>query len=465
MGISISPEMRQTQTISPMMLQQVEILQMNSKELDEYLRDLSCENPLVDLENTKTVDIESADRKRKEIERKLEWLESVDITNKVYYQEDRSEDSEFTVFDVYSKDEGTELSDYLLSQLNSDDYEENEWDALTFLVDSLDAGGYFKEELSLVAGEYDLTPKRAEELLRDLQSLEPAGIAARSLQECLLIQSEASTDLDGDLLETEKMLISDYLEDIAKNHIAVIARKSGQPAEVVQVICEHIKRFNPKPANGFGMRENMQYVTPDVVVVKVENELDILLPNQSSASFSINGYYRNMLKQCEDKETLDYLGDKLKQAEWVKNCLAQRENTLERVARELVEYQLEFFVNGPKFKKPMRLVDLSEKLEVHESTVSRALRGKFLQCSYGIFPLNYFLSSSVAVSDNEEKTSDQVKDVIQEIVDGENKSKPYSDQKISDLLKARGMDISRRTVNKYRTQMGIPDKSGRKIEA
>ena len=171
-----------------------------------------------------------------------------------------------------------------------------------------------------------------------------------------------------------------------------------------------------------------------------------------------------MQKNTADEEAKKYLQEKIQQAQWVTNCISQRTSTLSRVMHVLVEKQNDFFMNGIGYKHPMRLTDIAEELELHESTISRAMRGKYLQCSWGVFPLNYFLTSVAAKStdNSEDKTPEQIKSLIQKVIDEEDKKKPYSDQAISKKLEDYDVKISRRTVNKYRTEMGLPDKSGRK---
>ena len=234
----------------------------------------------------------------------------------------------------------------------------------------------------------------------------------------------------------------------------------------MQQACEEIRSLNPKPGSSFSDREQLRYISPDAVVVKLENQFEILINEYQYPGFSISNYYQEMMQSTTDAEAKKYLQEKVQQAQWVSNCISQRSSTLSRVMHLLVERQHEFFLEGPGHKRPMRLVDLAEDLDLHESTISRAMRGKYLQCSWGVFPLNYFLTSVAVKSSNtdgmEDKTPEQMKTMIREIVDSENKKKPYSDQAISDLLIAKGIKLSRRTVNKYRTEMGIPDKSGRK---
>ncbi len=475
MNLQMTAELRQEQHLTPLMIQQMRILQMNTIELDEYIRELCIENPVIEIESVIKAS-EEADftKEKEEVLKKLDWLESIDTNNRVYYHQEQEAVQAYSAFDIYNENGGEDLFDYLISQLNMSDYTSNEWEALTFIIQSLDDNGYYTDGLNDVKVRFNLSEERAIALLKDVKTLEPRGIASENVKECILIQAKSKI-MDGyknrdskygislsDLDLIEKIM-DQHMGDIAKHHLSVVAKKLTVPISKVEAIYDFIKSLNPKPANGFGQRVNMQYVTPDVVVVKMKDKFEILLSDYNTTKFTISPYYKNMVSQTEDKQTIAYLRSKIKQAEWVQNCVSLRGRTLENVVNVLVRYQLDFFIHGVTYRKPMKLSDIAEQIGVHESTVSRAMRGKFLQCSHGVFPLNYFLSTSAVAVGNNEKIADEVKKEICEIIRQENKLKPYSDQKISELLSENGIRISRRTVNKYRSEMGIPDKSGRRL--
>lgn len=478
-------EMSQKQILSQHMVQSMEILQMSAQELEGYIENLSLENPVIELSDSNSYE---PDKHQMDLQRKLEWLESTDMQNKVYYQQERDEkDWEDSWHDI--RESGETLCDYLMSQLLFENYSENDWEMMKFLLESLDSRGYFTDELSVAANYFGVTQEHIEKLLYDIQSLDPAGVGARDLKECLLLQLRRKMDSNvKNVIKADKVvggkdvktyrddhkeikkfkiaeiLIKNYMDDIAKNHLRDIARKLQVSMDEVSEACVEIRNLNPKPGSSFSSREQLRYISPDVIVVKLKDQFEILVNEYQYPKFSVSSYYRNMLEQTEDAQTKDYLKKKLSQAEWVQNCIAQRSSTLMRVMKVLVEKQHEFFQYGMGHKRPMRLVDIAKELEIHESTVSRTLRGKYLQCSWGVFPLNYFLTSVAVKSQDsdEEKTPEQMKALIQKFIDSENKQKPYSDQAISNKMKEYGIEISRRTVNKYRQEMGLPDKSGRK---
>lgn len=456
--MELKMELSQKQVLSQHMVQSMEILQMSAQELEGYIEKLALENPVIELADSSQ---SKADMQQEDLQRKLDWLESTDLQNRVYYQQERdAENMEANWHDSRQSEEN--LEEYLHAQILLADYTELERVIMEYLICSLDSRGYFSGELAQVADHFNVSEEKVEELLQDIQELDPAGVGARNLQECLLLQIQRKKNYSDVTVE----IIEYYMEEVAKNHLPNIAKKLQVSLEEVQQACEEIRSLNPKPGSSFSDREQLRYISPDAVVVKLENQFEILINEYQYPGFSISNYYQEMMQSTTDAEAKKYLQEKVQQAQWVSNCISQRSSTLSRVMHLLVERQHEFFLEGPGHKRPMRLVDLAEELDLHESTISRAMRGKYLQCSWGVFPLNYFLTSVAVKSSNtdgmEDKTPEQMKTMIREIVDSENKKKPYSDQAISDLLIAKGIKLSRRTVNKYRTEMGIPDKSGRK---
>lgn len=444
------------------MVQSMEILQMSAQELENYLEALSLENPVIELDNPHPIE---ASQKEADIQRKLDWLESSDLQNRVYYQQEReAENREANWHDITENEE--DLNEYLLSQLLLSEISDSDYTILKFMIESLDSRGYFTEDSSFVATLFHTSKEHIEKLLSVIQSLDPCGVGARNLKECLLIQLNRKANIaDTDNLDLIETLIRDFLDDIAKNHLHDIAKKLQVGQDAIAQACAYIKMLNPKPGSSFPTREQLRYIIPDVIVVKLEDTFEILINEYQYPAFSVSGYYQHMMKTTNDTQAKEYLQKKIQQAEWVQSCISQRTSTLKRVVQVLVEKQSNFFLYGIGHKMPLRLTDIAQELSLHESTISRALRGKYLQCSWGVFPLNYFLASIATKNNNSAEqamTPEHVKAQIQKIIDNENKKKPYSDKAISDKLIEMGIEISRRTVNKYRQEMGLPDKSGRK---
>ena len=447
-------ELSQKQILSQHLIQSMEILQMSTQELEVYLEKLSMENPVIEIENTSA---EEMDVREAMLARKLEWLESTDYQNKVYYREDSS-DSDSYWQDI--RDEGEVLSDYLLSQLLSVKLTEKERQILEYLIYSLDPDGYYRDDLVHTAEEFSVSEEFAERMLKMVQALEPAGVGARNLQECLLLQLQRRTERCA----AAETIVQDYLDEVGRNHLSGIAKKMKITQEEVQEACGKIRSLNPKPGNAFSDRSRMQYISPDAVVVKVEGGFEILINEYQYPKFQISTYYQELEKTVKDAETKKYLQEKIRQAQTVAGSIQQRTSTLSLVLHVIVERQQDFFLRGVGNRKPLKLADIARETGLHESTVSRTLRSKYLQCTWGVYPLNYFLTS-VASTDQgsgEEQTPEYIKTQIRQIIDGEDRKKPLSDEAISRELAEKKICISRRTVNKYRLEMGIPDKSGRK---
>lgn len=444
----------QTQVLSQKMIQSMEILQMSCQELNEYIKEVALENPVVDIEEGYEVTDKASD-----LVKKLEWLDSIDERHRIYYRQEYGEDSEDKRLMDYSENIGEELSEYLLHQLLTVELTDLEYDVIQYMVYSLDSKGYIEEELSDIARRFDTTIAFVEKQLKLLQSLDPAGVCARNLGECLLLQLNREHEKDS----IACTIVSEYLEFLGKNQLHVIAKKMKLPLEDIIKACEHIKELNPKPGSGFDTRGYLKYITPDVTVVRLSNYYEILLNEYTYPKIGINHFYKQVLEKETSKETQSYIVDKIRQAEWIQNCIGQRNSTLMRVSKTIVDYQNAFFEFGTGHLKPLRLQDVARMLEIHESTVSRAIRDKYLQCSWGIFPMKYFFSKSISAERSGVKiTMEQVKNTLIAVIEEEDKKKPLSDRAITERLVERGVKISRRTVAKYREELGIKDASGRK---
>ncbi|XBX06169.1 RNA polymerase factor sigma-54 [Enterocloster clostridioformis] len=453
-------QVKQTQTLSQRMIQSAEILQMTSQELNTYINELALENPVIDI-----VEPPTAQEQRESIEQQ-EWLNSFNEENYYLYQRQNNDDDyDFKSSWNINTDDGETLQDYLWSQLITENFTDQETEIIKFMLECLDNKGYLEESIETIASYFGTDTKLVEDLLSDLQALDPSGVCARSLEECLKLQLERRNMLTP-VLES---IIDNCLEMVAKNQIPAIARKLRlSPAETAGY-CQIIKSLNPKPGVSFSSRDQLRYIIPDVTIVKFKDHFDILLNESMYPTIELNSYYRQMNQNPESSELKEYLGNKIRQAEWVKQCVTQRGKTLMQVSRAILEHQEELFTFGPAHLSPLRLADIAQELDIHESTVSRAVSKKYLQCSWGVYPMNYFFSRSVAVQDSsgnengaQSVTAADIKRVLREIIEEENKKKPYSDRLLGEKLAERGISISRRTVAKYREEEGIADASGRK---
>ena len=453
-------QVKQTQTLSQRMIQSAEILQMTSQELNTYINELALENPVIDI-----VEPPTAQEQRESIEQQ-EWLNSFNEENYYLYQRQNNDDDyDFKSSWNINTDDGETLQDYLWSQLITESFTDQETEIIKFMLECLDNKGYLEESTETIASYFGTDTEIVEDLLSDLQALDPSGVCARTLEECLKLQLERR-DILTPVLES---IIDNCLEMVAKNQIPAIARKLRLSPTETAGYCQIIKSLNPKPGVSFSSRDQLRYIIPDVTIVKFKDHFDILLNESMYPTIELNSYYRQMNQNPESSELKEYLGNKIRQAEWVKQCVTQRGKTLMQVSRAILEHQEEFFTFGPAHLNPLRLADIAQELDIHESTVSRAVSKKYLQCSWGVYPMNFFFSRSVAVQESSSSesgtqsvTAADIKRVLREIIEEENKKKPYSDRLLGEKLAERGISISRRTVAKYREEEGIADASGRK---
>lgn len=455
--MDINMSLSQKQILTPQMIQTMKILQMNTMELEQYIETVALENPVIDSVRSEEEAFE--DQRKMDIQKKINWLESTDLQNRVYYKEEKEDcNREGNWRDI--REDGEGLSEYLLSQLILHEYTTKERIIIEYIVDALDPSGYFTDDMEEIARAFSVSLEEVETLLSDIQNLDPAGVGARTLKECLLMQLYRKQNYS----KITEGIIADHLESMAKNHLKDIADKMNISVDEIKESREEIRSLNPKPGNCFNDRNHFQYISPDVAVIKLKGHFNILVNEYQYPRIQINAYYQNLEKTTDDIEVKEYLKEKMNQIGSITNSIEYRQSTLSKVAHILVEKQMDFFLHGPGHRRPLRLVDIAEEIDLHESTVSRALQNKYLQCSWGIYPLNYFLTAVAvqSVDTGEDQTREQMMDRIRKIIGEEDKKKPLSDQKICEKMLEQNIKISRRTINKYRQLMGIPDKGGRK---
>lgn len=445
---------KQTQTLSPQMMQSMEILQMGSQELLEYIEEVVQENPVLEVEDRYDRQDEISILKRK-----LEWLEATDPQNRYYHQQDTEEDSDPLSNYGFVTDEDENLYHYVLSQVQMLELAPELAACCAFLVECLDQNGWLDEPLETLAADASQPFSQMERALEIVQSLEPAGVAARNLGECLRLQLLRRHE--GDTLALQ--IVDHWLDALSKNRYNLIARALEVSQEEVRTACELIRSLNPRPGTGFASRENLTYITPDVIVVSFPDHFELLTNDYFFPTLNISSYYCRLLKESDDAEVKDYLTGKVRQAKWVVRSIDQRRSTLMECAKCILELQEPFFRKGPGHLIPLSLADVAGRLGVHESTVSRSVKDKYIQCSMGVYPLSYFFSRSLGDRAGGGSSSpDFAKAMIKRLTAAEDKRKPLSDQKLCALMAQEGCELSRRTVAKYRDELNIPSTTGRR---
>lgn len=355
------------------------------------------------------------------------------------------------------------LNDYLLHQLGELELNPDLEKLCERIISSLDArdGGYLRSSLRdlLPADASQEQLDRAEEALRIVQSLDPPGIAARDLRECLLLQLKPGLPF----YEEMHALISSHLDDLRENRLPAIQKATGLSIERIHEAWSHLRKLNPKPAGSFS-ETYVPAVTPDV---RLEPNNDgtyrVIVDEDRTPQLYISEYYRQRLASGQaTPEERDYIKRKITAAQWLIESIHQRRNTLTKVAQAVVDYQKRFLDEGPEYIEPLKMQQIAEQVGVHVTTVSRAVDDKWIQTPRGILPLRKFFVGGTRSDDGEDIAWDTIRIKLQELIDKEDKSNPYSDDQLVKELKKQGLNVARRTITKYREKMGIPSSRQRR---
>lgn len=348
------------------------------------------------------------------------------------------------------------LTDHLFEQINLLNLDDLEREIAEQIVYNIDDGGYLSTELEVIAANVSTSTEKVEEILQEIQHLEPLGIGSRNLRECMLIQLEEKLERNPDA-EIAYDIVENHFEDFANKRFSKIQNKYGYSKDEIRRAQNVIERLNPKPGEGL-IDPETNYVVPDLIVERVDGEFVISLNDGNIPKLQLSDYYLKLYKKGKksgDKETRNFLKKKIDSARWFINSIHQRRTTMLRVMQAIVRRQYDFFDKGKEHLKPMILKDIAEDVDMDISTISRVTNGKYVQTERGVFELKYFFTESIKTEDGE-VSNRVIKDRIKEIVDNENKQKPLSDNKIAKKLREEGYTIARRTVAKYREQQNIP---------
>ncbi|MBR4409959.1 MAG: RNA polymerase factor sigma-54 [Firmicutes bacterium] len=369
----------------------------------------------------------------------------------------RDSDSEYSYEQFVSKDET--LEDALLLQLTFSSLKGEDLKIGRFLVEAIDDNGYLSMSAEEAARALGTDTDKVEEVLDVIQTFEPAGVGARNLKECLIIQLAAKGLLD----ETVEYIIMNHLEDLGENKLSRVAKVLGLPVTQIQMVCDLIRSLEPKPGRCFSSGNSVKYITPDVTVEKIDGSYQVITNEYSVPRLMVSPYYSNLARAAvDDAELNKYLNEKYNAALWLIKSIEQRKNTIFNVVDAVIRHQKDFLDNGNQHLHTLTLKQVADDLGIHESTVSRAINGKYMQTPRGVFEIKYFFSSGVTGSDGEGVSSNSIKSMIKEIIDSEDPKSPYSDQDMVAMLSDRGIEISRRTVAKYREGLNILSSSKRR---
>jgi RNA polymerase sigma-54 factor len=452
-GFELNMQQTQKLIMTPELRQAIQVLQYNNLELREYINKQMETNPFLEVAEKKKEEGKEESSKDDDVD----WQEVVEKYDDISYKSYSKISEQKETFESYTSKKMS-LKTHLLNQLGLTFSKDWEKEIGEQIIESLDKKGYLISTVEYIAKQLGYSEEKVEEVLKVIQKFDPVGIASRNLKECLKIQLEEKGIIDKKVY----MVVEQHIDNLACNRMQDISKDIDEEIPRVQEICDVIRMLEPKPSRGFVLEtDNIRYITPDVTIKKVDGEYIILVNDSNVPSLHINSYYKKMLNQVKDKDTNKFLSDKFNASMWLLKSIEQRRQTMYNVTESILKFQREFFDKGTKYLKPLVLKDVSEDIDVHESTVSRATNGKYVQTPRGLFELKYFFSSGVQKGE-EGVSSTSIKSTIKDLIDNENRKKPLSDQKIADKLKEKNIKISRRTVAKYRDEIGIPSSSIRR---
>lgn len=354
---------------------------------------------------------------------------------------------------------GTSLQQMLLEQVRESSLPEDLWPVAELVIGNIDDYGYLKATVEELAATTGLPADTIQQVVTAIQAFEPPGVGARDLQECLMRQLERA----GHQESLEYRIVRDFMEALGKRRIPEIARGTGSDVDEVQEALERIARLEPRPGRAF-LPDNDQFVLPEVFVNRVGDDFTVTTNNEHIPHLRISNTYKDLMSQgTNSSEVRNYIREKIRAGKFLIKSLHQRQQTILNIAREIVNRQREFMDKGVAFLKPLTMVQVAEVVGVHETTVSRAVSGKYMDTPQGIFEMKYFFTAGIQTASGDGLSNTSVKDMIAEIFKKEDQTKPLSDQEVVKMLQEKGIVIARRTVAKYRTELNILPSNLRKI--
>ncbi len=464
--------------LSPQQVQYLKMLQLPTLALEQKIKAELEMNPLLEEGYEEEMEAVAEEQAKEEATPEEPALEKVEETT------DAADDEKYTIEDYMNDDssgykareafDGEEKDDYpvpdsipmyhrLLEQFSLLDLDDEEILLGQEIIGNVDEDGYLRRDIPTIVQDLNLTlgtviqVDKAETVLKKIQMLDPVGIASRSLQECLVVQLEV-TELDSAVKVLARRLLTEFYDDFTMRHFEELSRKLGVSLDDLKRVIEVIQHLNPKPGEGeFTQHEN--YVVPDFIVIKTEDDFIISLNDRNIPPLRINRAYKELMskrkKNGVSTEAKDFIRQRFEAAKWFISSIHQRRETMLRVMRTIVDKQREFFETGEGLH-PMIYKDIAEVIEMDISTISRVVNSKYVQTDYGVFSLRHFFSDAISTTDGDEVSNKEVKRKLKALIDAEDPLKPLSDHKLGELLNAQGLNIARRTVAKYREAMLIP---------
>ncbi|MBX6380551.1 MAG: RNA polymerase factor sigma-54 [Thermoflavifilum aggregans] len=483
------------QKLSPQQIQLMKLLQIPTANLEERIKQEIEENPALEFGD----DGHAEDTPLDEPEPLTEETETHEDEQELYEEEPDGSEDEYDNIDVseYLMDDDdvadyrlrddhypemdetrtipirveTSFQDYLLDQLGMLPLDERQQQIARQIIGSIDDDGYLRREASAIADDLSFSQniitneQEVEQIIAMVQSFDPPGVCARNLQECLLLQLKRKPS-DDPLVKHAQTVLTDYFDAFIKKHYEKIQRGMGLKDDELKAVIQLITHLNPKPGNNFAPDNKAEsYIVPDFFILNNNGKLELTLNARNAPDLRISSEYRDMLRDYEkgakkdkrQREAILFIKQKIDAAKWFIDAIKQRQHTLLTVMQTIMDYQQDFFLTGDETQlKPMILKDIAERTGLDISTVSRVANSKYVQTEYGTYPLKYFFSESLPTDSGEEVSTREVKKILLDLIENENKRKPLSDEMLTRLLQEKGYNIARRTVAKYREQLNIP---------
>ena len=492
MALSQSLQQKLLQKLSPQQIQLMKLLQVPTANLETRIKEELEENPALELEEEKHDDgaedlkdefSETAEEEFEEKDGSEDEYDNIDISEYVREGDDEVGDYKLRDDNYPEEDEGRQLPfkaetsfyEQLMNQLGLLKLEANEQAIAEQIVGSIDEDGYLRRETSAIVDDLAFrqnimsSEEQVESLIKRIQNFDPPGVAARDLRECLLLQLYRIKDEPGAQdkpIDLAIKAITKYFDEFTKKHYEKIQRGLDIDDDQLKEMMQLIVRLNPKPGGNIGeINKAESYVVPDFFIINNGGKLELTLNSRNAPELRISEGYRDMLKEYDrgskkdkrQKEAVLFIKQKIDAAKWFIDAIKQRQHTLLSTMNAIMEHQYNFFLTGDETElKPMILKDIAEKTGLDISTVSRVANSKFVQTEFGTYRLKFFFSESLSTDSGEEVSTREVKKILSDLIEGEDKKHPLSDERLTELLQEKGYNIARRTVAKYREQLNIP---------
>ena len=452
-------ELKQTQKLSPLQIQTIKLIELPIQDLEQRIRAELEENPVLD-------DTPDTSKSEEERDISIDELTEDDTPSYRYKVSNWGKDPrpEYNTFSVRSS-----FTQGLMDQLGFRDLTRQQYDIGAFLIGSLDDDGYLRRDIESVVDDLAFragitaTSEEVLQMLRVIQEFEPAGVGARDLRECLLLQLYGRSQSDSVVLA--ERILEDCFAEFSNRHFQKIISRLGVSEEQLKAAIAKIVKLNPSPGGESDdiYNDRAQQVIPDFVLENVGGQLTFSMPRFSVPELRVNSNYARMLSESKgssdrsQKEAAAFVKQKLDSAKWFVEALRQRQNTLRKTMQAILDYQRDYFADGDETNlRPMVLKDIAEVTGFDISTISRVVSSKYIETHFGIFPLKYFFSEGMENSEGDEVSTRELKMALQECVDAEDKKKPLTDEQLVEKMQQRGYKVARRTIAKYRSQLGIP---------